>query len=113
SALKQLDIRTTKIGRSDRYYDIFENLDTYIEKILLHCGLTAVDATLLSGDSGAAVKVQTPDRAVVVKISPFRGGMDSLLYFLSMLNGRGLPAPKVITSDGGRTLIPYDFIVME
>lgn len=111
--LKKANIRKIKVGYSEGYYDIFENLDEYVSKILETIKIKSKDTEVLEGETSVILKTRDKNKNLIIKINPFRNDLYTSNYFYKKLESRNIPIPRVLYFDDAYKIIPYDFQVLE
>ncbi|MBI3305158.1 aminoglycoside phosphotransferase family protein [Candidatus Parcubacteria bacterium] len=107
------NIRDTKPGYSEGYYDIFEHLEDYAAKIFAAADIHPQETKVMEGETGVILNVFDGQQRAIVKINPFHGDLLTSDYFYNKLEGSGVPVPSVLFFDDSRQVIPYDFQVLE
>lgn len=111
--IAQPNTRKSKPSYSKEFYDIFENLDEYSEKIFSATRIRPKKITLLEGETSVILKVFDGSNNIIVKIDPFPGNLFISNYFYQRLEETDVPVPKVFHFDDSCKIIPYDFQVLE
>jgi hypothetical protein len=111
--LSQKLVRKQK-GLSERQYDLFEHLDSYIHTLLRHYDIHPTRLKRLGHGTMSAVVVihhHRPYAPWVLKISA-QEDLESETFFLENAHLHTIPVPRVLVSDFTRKIIPFDFIFL-
>lgn len=108
------NIRQQKPGRSDGYYEIGANLDTYLDLIAHELKLKIINASKLIGESSINLKLDTDTSSYILKIDPWVGVLKTSKVFFDLVNQNvpNAPTPKIIAYDDSKIVIPYEFILL-
>lgn len=107
------NIRKSKPGYSEGYYDIFEHLDDYAAKVFNAVEVRPKEIEVMEGETGVILKVFDGQQKVIIKINPYPGDLFTSNYFYQKLENTDIPVPKVLFFDGSKKTVPYDFQVLE
>jgi hypothetical protein len=116
SAFKDINkptIRKSKPGYPEGYYDIFENLENYAPKVFKKTGINPKEIKVMEGETGVILKVFDGNNNIITKINPFPGDLFTSNYFFKKLENFDVPVPQVLYFDDSRSIIPYDFQVLD
>jgi aminoglycoside phosphotransferase (APT) family kinase protein len=112
TSLSRPNIQKERPGHPHEYYALFERLDEVVDDLLRVEEWDVGDARLLDGDSSAVISLAGTEGTVVLKISPWND-LPSELFFYSMLQRHGLPAPQILRADFSKRTIPYAYVFEE
>lgn len=107
------NIRKSKPGYSEGYYDIFEHLDNYAARIFNTVRIKPCKVEVMEGETGVIIKTFDGKKHTIVKINPYHGDLFTSNYFYKKLENTDIPTPKVLFFDDSHKAIPYDFQVLE
>jgi aminoglycoside phosphotransferase (APT) family kinase protein len=101
------------ISPNDEFTQIHKNLSNYQDLILRNHNITPIKITKLGGEGGANLKIDTKEQSFVLKITPYDGILQVGEYFYRRVREIDIPVPKVFELDRSKTVIPYEYILIE
>ena len=107
------NIRKSKPGYSEGFYDIFEHLDEYANQVFNAVDIKPRRIKAMEGETGVILKVFDGKQNIIIKINPYDGDLYTSTYFYQKLENTGIPTPKILFFDDSKKVIPYDFQGME
>lgn len=107
------NIRSLKPGFDEKYYQIYQNLDDYVEKILNQVGVTVLSVSRLPGETNVNVRVKSRNGEYVIRISCWRRELLVSNVFYNTAYSRGIPVPEVVLYDDSCSVIPFEYQVVK
>lgn len=111
--LSDHSIRQKEPGAAEEFYQIVENLDEHVDKILTHLNINPLAISRLGGEACINLKIETQDGNFVLKISPYDGILQVAEYFYRKIREVELASPLIKELDRTKKIIPFEYMLMD